>query len=175
MIVEYATPNIVHDTVGLARIDAMTDDQGLVWNESLPFTDGGELKGAYQPPTPQTIEFESLIAIPEGECWYERTHTVYAYSRTVLEPGDVSIPGWSSVIVPPYGGAVPVRGYHAAVLTCPEEFGGRAVVLASSKPLARVFGLNDTSETPGTSGFLRGPDNELLLDPDGRKLEVSGG
>lgn len=175
MIVEYAAPNVVYDAVGLARIDAMTDDAGLVWNDSLPFVDGGPLRGAFQPPAAQTVEFESLIEVPAGECWIERTHQVYAYSRNVLEAGDVSIPGWTEVIVPPYGGAVEARGYHVAVLTAPEEFGGRVVTLTSSKPLARVFGLNDTSQNEGTGGFLRGPDNEVLLDPDGRKLEVGGG
>lgn len=175
MIVEYAGANVVYDAVGLARIDAMTSDEGLVWNGSLPFVDGGELRSAFQPPVPQTIEFESLITVPEGECWHERTHAVYAYSRTVLEAGDVTIPGWTAVIVPPYGGAVNARGYHVAVLTCPEGFGGRSVTLTSTKPLARVFGLNDTSETVGSGGFLRGPEGELLLDPDGNKLEVGSG
>lgn len=174
-MIEYATENIIYDAAGLARIDAITDDQGLVWNGSLPFVDGGSLRGAYRPLTPQTVEFENLIEIPEGECWFERTHTVYAYSRNTLELGDVTIPGWTSVIVPPYGGAIAVKGHHVAVLTAPEGFGGTAVTLTTTKPLARVFGLNDTSVNPSVGGFLRGPGNEVLLDPDGNKLEVGGG
>ena len=173
MIVQYSGANIAYDGVGLARIDAISNDQGLAWNGSLPFVDGGELRGGFHPTSPQTIEFESLIEIPVGECWIERTRNVYAYSRQTLEVGDVTIPGWTAVVVPPYGGAVETKGYHVAVLTCPEEFGGRVVTLTTLKPLVRVFALHDTSENPGSGGFLRGPDGEFLTDPNGVRLEVA--